>query len=287
MSQQENHEKIYIRIKKRLMDYKYHSFFYGLMTMVFAVFFTFSLIPFVPVIIAAILNIPPSSSWIIVLWFLCVVIFGVLFWIFQRLSRRIEEKYGITLEEKMYVLAYQALCYLKESLDPDHPIIGSKSKAERQVQRILTLLGQITIPKVTILKEESVQLLHMWNNLRNRLIPLMRRNPENAVSLLDALLDYLSRPELPRLVMLNRTMESIPEIVERNIYLDVKNALIKRSNLRHITMFALFTLVAFVIYNVHQIYFNASADSAFQLCLMLWIGLVGIYVSYLGLTKRK
>lgn len=286
MSDEERRKETYERIKKRLGDYRYRSAFLTLGAMVCALLFVLSLFPLVPGFIITILGLD-MYSWTVPLWFLCIGVFGVLFWIFQRFSRKIEEKRGITLEEKMYVLAYEALCHFKEYSDPNHPIIGSKLKAERRMQRILILLEEIALPNVTIVKEEAVQLWQLQNNLRTRLIPSMRIHHGNVHSLLIALVDYLSRPELPSLVALNKTMVSLPEIVERSIYLDVRSAFFKRSNLRHTTVFSVFAIFASFVYYVDINYFGAPTDAAFGLGLMFWVGIAAIYVTYLGLTMRK
>jgi hypothetical protein len=286
MSDEERRKETYERIKKRLGDYRYRSAFLTLGAMVCALLFILSLFPLVPGFIITILGLD-MYSWTVPLWFLCIGVFGVLFWIFQRFSRKIEEKRGITLEEKMYVLAYEALCHFKEYSDPNHPIIGSKLKAERRMQRILTLLEEIALPNVTIVKEEAVQLWQLQNNLRTRLIPSLRKYNGNVHSLLIALVDYLSRPELPSLVALNKTMVSLPEIVERSIYLDVRSAFFKRSNLRHTTVFSVFAIFASFVYYVDINYFGAPTDVAFGLGLMFWVGMAAIYVTYLGLTMRK
>jgi hypothetical protein len=287
MSVQESQEEIYKRTKKRLADYKFRSFIYEFGALVLGALFMFSFIPVVPLVIGISLQIPPADPLLYVLWFVCAVVFGVSFWNVQRLSKKIEEKYGVTFEERMYVPAYEALFFLKESSDPNHPVMSSKLKAERRIQSILTLFGQITISNVALLHEERVQLWHLWNNLRTRLLPLIRRNDTKAHPLLIALVDYLSRPELPRLKELNTTMASIPEMAERNIFLYIRTALLRRSNLRHIIVLGVFALIATGVYYVHRTYFDAPPATAFQLGLMFGVGLAGIYVGYLGLTKRK
>jgi uncharacterized membrane protein (GlpM family) len=286
MSDEERRKETYERIKKRLGDYRYRSAFLTLGAVVCALLFIFSLFPLVPAFIAASLGLA-QYDWSILLWFACIAVFGVLFWIFQRFSRKIEEKRGITLEEKMYVPAYEALCHFREYSFPNHPIRGSKLKAERRMQYILTLLGEIALPNVTIVREEAIQLWQLGNNLKTRLIPSMRRDNGNVHSLLIALVDYLSRPELPSLTALNKTIAPLPEIVERNIYLDARSAFFKRSNLRHTVVFSVFAIFGWFVYYVDINYLGATMSAAFQLGLMSLLGIAAIYVAYLGLTTRK
>jgi hypothetical protein len=286
MSDEERRKETYERIKKRLGDYRYRSTFLTLGTMVCALLFILSLFPLVPAVIAAILGLT-YYDWSILLWFVCIAVFGALFWIFQRFSRKIEEKRGITLEEKMYVPAYEALCHFREYMEPNHPIIGSKLKAERRMQYILTLLEQTAFPNVDIVKEQTVQFQRLYRSLRTRIIPSIRKYQGNVLQSLVAFVDYLSAPKLPSLVELNKTMESLPETVERNIYLDFRSALFKRSNLRHTTVFSSFAIFAMLVYYIDINYFDAPKDTAFGLGLMFWVGIAAIYVSYLALTRRK
>jgi hypothetical protein len=286
MSDEERRKETYERIKKRLGEYRYRSALLKLGALASAFLFIFSLFPIVPISIIDILGLD-MYSWSVPLWFLCIGVFIVLFWIFQRLSRKIEEKRGITLEEEMYVPAYETLCHFREYSDPNHPIIGSKLKAERRMQRILTLLGEIALPNVTIVREEAVQLWQLRNNLKTRLIPLMRKHNGNVHSSLIALVDYLSRPELPSLVTLNITMASLPEITEKNIYLDIISAFFKSSNLRHIGAVLAAGITALLIYYIDLNYFGASSHEAYALGVGSSIALVTLYVTYLGLTKRR
>lgn len=286
MSDGGRRKETYERTKKRLGEYRYRSALLKLGALASAFLFIFSLFPMVPIAIIAILGLD-MYSWSIPLWFLCMGVFIVLFWIFQRLSRKIEEKRGITLEEEMYVLAYEALCHFREYSDPNHPIKGSRLKAERRIQRVLTSLGEIAFPNITIVREEAGQIWQLRNNLRTRLIPSLRKHNGNVHSSLTTLVDYLSRPELPSLVALNKTMEFLPEIVERSIYLDFRSALFKRSNLRHTTVFSVFAIFAWFVYYLDINYFGASTDAAFALGLTFWVGIAAIYVAYLGLTIHK
>jgi len=293
MSLQESHEEIYKRVKKRLRDYRYLSGFLTLGTMAFALLFILSLFPLVPAILGAILSIT-YGDWVVWLWFLCIGVFGVLFWVFQRFAKKIEEKRGITLEEKMYVPAYEALCYLREYFDPDHPIIGSKLKAERRMRGILVLLGEIAFPNATIVKEEVAQLWQLSKNLRMKLIPSMRKHEGKDSNIIGnvhlsliALVDYLSKPELPSLVALNKGMASLPEKTERSIYEDVRTTFFKRSNLRHIAAFLVTGIAAWLIYFIDLNYFGSSLHEAYALGVVSLIALVTLYVTYLGLTKRR
>jgi len=287
MSDEEKRKETYERIKKRLEDYRYRSALLQLGTMGSAVLLILSVFPIVPILVMAFLPFYMSGNWLVPLWFTCIGVFFVLFWLFQRFSMKIEQKRGITLEEKMYVPAYEALCHFKEYSDPDHPIMGSKLKAERRMRYILTLLAGIALPNVTIVREEAIQLWQLWNNLKTRLTPSMRRDNGNVHSLLVALVDYLSKPELASLVALNIKLVSLPEIVERDIYLDVRSAFFKRSNLRHITMFSVFAIFGWFVYYIDINYFSAPTDTAFGLGLTFWLGIAAIYVTYLGLTARR
>lgn len=291
---QENHEEIYKRIKKRLADYRYRSGFFTLGTMVFAVLLILSLFPLVPILIAGYFGLA-YSDFAILLWFLCIGIFAVMFWIFQKVARSMEEKRGITLEERMYVHAYEALCHFREYFDPNHPIKSGKLKAERRVLSILTLLDGIRFPNTALIREEAVQLWQLRRNLRMKLLPSIKRflnvnDPNmtgNLHSLLIALVDYLSKPELLGLAALNKSMISLSEITERSIYDIFRSTLFKRSNMRHVMAFSIATAVALLISYVDLNYLGASPHDAFILWVGSTIALATLYVTYLGLTVRR
>jgi len=292
---QEKREEIYKQIKKRLADYRYRLGFLTLGTLIFAMLFILSLVPVVPAIIAGFLNLM-YTHWIAPLYFSCISAFGALFWIFQRFVKKIEEKRGIALEERMYVYAYEASCHLREYLDPDHPIKSGKLKAERKVQRILTLFAGIVYPNAVLMRDETVQLWQLGKNLRMKLLPSMKKHRnlddsrnimENVNSSLTALVDYLSKPDLPSLVALNQRMMSLPETKERSASDYVKNTLLKRSNLRHVLVFSAAIAAAFLVAFVDLTYLGASLHEAFILWIGSSIALATLYVTYLGLTVRR
>jgi len=294
MSLQESREETYNRIKKRIKFYRYRFGFFAVGTLVFGLLLILSVFPLVPIAIASLLDIL-YSNWTLPLWFSCIGIFAVLLWIFQRFAKKIKEESGITLEEEMYVHAYEALCHLREYSDPNHPIIGGKSKAERRVSDILTLLGNTEVPNATLIREEVAQLWQLRENLRTRLLPSIKKYPKgidsgtwnNAISSLNVLIDYLSKPELPSLVALNKKMTSLPEITEISIYDFFRSALLKRSNLRHVMAFSVASVVAMLISYVDLNYLDASHHDAFTLGVSSFIALVTLYVTYLGLTVRR
>jgi uncharacterized membrane protein len=115
----------------------------------------------------------------------------------------------------------------------------------------------------------------------------MRRDNGNVHSLLVSLVDYLSKPELASLVALNKTMVSLPEIAERSIYLSGRSAFFKSSNLRHIAAVLVTGIAAWLIYFIGLNYFGASLHEAYSLGVVSLIALVTLYVTYLGLTKRR
>jgi hypothetical protein len=174
MSLQESHEETYKQTKKRLREYRYR---YGLVTaglMIFTLLFILSLFPAVPVVIVGALGIIYSNL-VVPLWLSCIMIFGVLTWMCQRFAKKIEEKRGITLEERMYVHAYEAFNHLREYIDRIHPIASGKLKAQRKVLRILTLLEEIKFPNTTLVREEAVQLWQLTENLRMRILPSIKK----------------------------------------------------------------------------------------------------------------
>jgi hypothetical protein len=79
----------------------------------------------------------------------------------------------------------------------------------------------------------------------------------------------------------------LPEITERSIYVDVRSAFFKRSNLRHVVAFSIAGITALIISYVGLNYFGASLYEAYTLGIGSLIALVTLYVTYLGLTVRR
>lgn len=295
MSEEEKRKVTYERIKKRLGDHRYLSAFLAIGEMVSAALFVFSLFPLVPVIVLSLLGPSANSSWIVPLWFICIGVFSVLFWLFQRFYKKVEQKRGITLEERIYVLAYESLRSLNEYLDPEHPISGSGSKAVRRLRDVDSVFGSTGFPYMSLIGEAASQMGQLRGNLETRLIPAISRSldrtdtrsAEDARSILVALLDYLSKPQLPELVALNKRMSSLPQVTEKNVSRYFKDALLKRSNLRHAVVFSIFAVFASMAYYVDINYLDAPTYTGFEFGLMFFAGLVGIYVTYLGVTGRR
>lgn len=294
MIDQKQREDTYKKIKNRIEDKRYLSAFLTMGTVALAVLLVLSLFPLVPIIIAALTGLAPTSLTIVYLWFFCIFLFGGLFWIFQRFDQKIEVKRGITLEERMYVKAYESMCLIRERLDPDHPVLGSGSKAVRRLIEIVYLLESVGFPNAVLVREQANQFWHLRNNLKTRLIPSISKAlnmndsklMETIFSAITDFLDYLLRPQLVDLASLNQKMLVFPESKDRSISEDIKALLLRRSNLRHVMAFSTCAVISLLIFYVDS-YLGASQSEAFTLGIGSIIALVTLYVTYLGLTKRK
>jgi hypothetical protein len=101
------------------------------------------------------------------------------------------------------------------------------------------------------------------------------------------MLDYLSKPQLGGLVALNEIMSSLPQVTEKNVFGYFKDTLLKQSSLRHTVVFSVFAIFACLAYYVDINYFDATMNAGFEFGLMFFLGLLAIYVTYLGLTVRR
>lgn len=290
MSLQKNREETYKRIKKRLREYTYKSGFLTMGTTLFGALFIFSLIPVVPAIVISYLRLS-FSDWALVSWFLFAAVFGALFWLFQRLGGNNEVKLAMTLEEKMYVPAYEALCAAEEFLDPHHSVLSSKTKATARLQRIDALMLSTGLPfSISIMGDAVSQMRQLRRNLKHRLRPAIRnmRQGDQVVSpILGELVDYLSKPTMPMLVALNSKIAPLPEYTERGLYEVFASSILRRSNLRHTGVFSIFGIFSLFVYFMDINYFGATKDTAFGLGLMFFLGIAAIYVTYLSLTVRR
>jgi hypothetical protein len=292
MSQKEGNDESYTKVKKRIQEYKIRNFFAKFGSFVFALLTIFSFVPLVPIFLTSYFLIP--SIFLIPIWIICVILFVWMFIIFQKYDKKIEKTFGITLEEKMFVSAYEALCFLREYLDPKHPILGSKMKVIRRLKDIDYLLNSIEIPNFTIINQETNQLNQLETNLRNRLVPsiakIQKNNPdanEKISSILAILVDYLTAPKLDVLTILNGDLASLPESNEKGVSRYVTDAVLKRSNARHIFVFSGIAVVSFIASYVDFYYLAASASDAFALGVGSCIEIIAVYAAYLALISRK
>jgi hypothetical protein len=293
MSVQESNEETYKRIKKRLGDYRYRSAFLSWGTLAFVVLFIFSLVPIVPAIIIGSLGLL-NTDWVLVSWFLCAVVFGGLFWIFQKFAGIIQAKRGILLEERMYVYAYEALHFLKEYSVPNHPVLSGKSNAIRQLRNIDYLLESTRFPYVSIIGDEVGQVWLLRENLKHRLRPSIKnlqlndaKGMQATFSAVTELVGYLSKPTLSGLVALNRTMVSLPTVTKKGILEDFMSVILRRSNLRHVAVLSIFAAFAWVVSYVDLNQLGATSSAAFEFGLMFLLTIAAIYVAYLALSVRK
>lgn len=287
------HRDTYNHIKKRLKDYRYRYIIFTTGTVISFLALILSVLPFVPVAIVTALGL--SIEWNLIMWVVSIVGFSLVFLIFQRLVRNTLEKRGITLEEKMYIPAYESLINFREYTDPNHPIQSGKPKAVSKLRSISVLIEEVGFPYIEIVREERLQLSQLWRNLRTRLIPSIEKringdDPETlryANSSLIALLEYLSEPELDRLKTLNQTMEFLPETQERNIFLDFKTMVFRRTNLRHAIVFFVIALATSFIAYIDLNIVGGDLNAAYTLGITSFLAMTAIYVAYLGLSTPR
>lgn len=287
------HRDTYNHIKKRLKDYRYRYIIFTTGTVISFLALILSVLPFVPVAIVTALGL--SIEWNLIMWVVSIVGFSLVFLIFQRLVRNTLEKRGITLEEKMYIPAYESLINFREYTDPNHPIQSGKPKAVSKLRSISVLIEEVGFPYIEIVREERLQLSQLWRNLRTRLIPSIEKringdDPETlryANSSLIALLEYLSEPELDRLKTLNQTMEFLPETQERNIFLDFKTMVFRRTNLRHAIVFFVIALATSFIACIDLNIVGGDLNAAYTLGITSFLAMTAIYVAYLGLSTPR
>jgi hypothetical protein len=203
MSVKRAQKDIYDQIKKRVAEYNVRYALAVLLSLASAIFFIFSIVPLIPYAIAL------YFGWdIVIVWLVCVSTSILAFSQSSKLVHTLNAKYGITLEEKMFLRAYESLKFLEEYLDPQHPIMSSRMKAVRKLERIYDLLDSTewSLPNVSIVREQAGQLAALQANLKKRLMPAIeniapnrekdRATSETSRLALQALVEYLTQPEL-------------------------------------------------------------------------------------------
>jgi hypothetical protein len=297
----EEYIALYDQIKKRISDYRLTHGFLVFCTFICAILFVFSLLPLVPVAIFDFIGLTTTSAansiLFLIFWVVCVVILGYLFSRLNKKTLRVEEKYGITLEERLYLRAYESMKFLEQYLDPKHPIASSKMKAVRKLTDIDYLLdsSQWRIPNIYVLSEEAQQMKDFKRNLERKLIPAIKKSRgEKDKEILDtsratlrAMVEHLARPELVKLQLLNDGMSSLPEITERGIYVRVKTTISQPSNLKHILAIGLAAILSFAAAYADIVIFSATEHDAYALGIYSLIGIVGVYATFVALKKSK
>jgi hypothetical protein len=287
-----NQQELYTKIKKRLDDYRYRSHFAKFSTLSFALLLILSLFPIVPIVIVSILGYPASSSSVIMVsWFGCIFSFGILFAISERISKRIEQKRGITLEEKLFAKAYEALCCLNEFFDTSHPVLSGKKKAIRKLWDIVYAIGNTSFPYSILVADEAFNLYTLSSNLSQKLIPQLEKSNtipmEKIISSIESVVNYFSAPRLPSLIDLNQSFLELPLIPDRSVSKKVITSIAKPSNSRHVLAFGSMAIITLLITYVGITFIGVNLQESYILAIGSMIGLVAIYVTYLGLTNPQ
>ena len=283
----------YDQIKTRVAEYNVRHTLAVLLSFAFAMFFIFSILPLIPFFIALYFGFD-----IVFVWLSCLVISSLAFWQSGKLIRKLNVKYGVTLEEKMFLRAYESLKFLEEYLDPQHPIVGSKIKAVRKLERICDLLDSTewSLPNVSIVQEQAVQLAALWANLKKRLIPSIENISPNRDEIfaalepsrlvLQALVEYLTQPRLDGLASVNNQMLSLTETTQKSVFLQIKGLITKPSILKRILVISSAPAFAVAASYTDLVYFDAKPSDAFNVGIAVIIGIFAIYVTYLVGTRN-
>ena len=156
------------------------------------------------------------------------------------------------------------------------------------------MLNSIEIPNFTIINQETNQLNQLETNLRNRLVPAINKIQENSPnsfdkisSIITLLVDYLTKPKLEVLTLLNGNLASYPESKEKGVSRYITDAVLKGSNARHIIVFSGIAIVSFLASYVDFYYLASSASDAFALGVGSCIGIVAVYAGYLALIGSR
>jgi len=275
----------YERIKKRVSTYKKASYIFQALQFILAMLFIFSLVPIIP----AALDLLFDTSLLILWWPICLVAFGILLYISNRVYNQILSTRRITLEEMLYVIAFETLKLLDEYLDSVHPVAGSKNKAVRKLQSMSYLLESTDwqIPNISILKDGAEPIMEFRNNLITRLTPSIRGKDkgkiEKAYSALKLFLDFLAQPQISGLIKTNKELDQLPPVSQRGIL----SSILMRPMAKNLLAFSFITAIAVVVYCVDIFYMNPTPHEALSLFVATFIGGAGVYVTYLTLKSRK
>jgi hypothetical protein len=101
------------------------------------------------------------------------------------------------------------------------------------------------------------------------------------------LVGYSFKPNLESLVLLNGDLSKLPGKTRKDLFHYITDAILKRSTLSHVFVLSGIIVLSFFVSYLDTNWFSASGHEAFTLGIGTFIGLVAIYVAYLGLTGRK
>jgi hypothetical protein len=295
MSVKRAQKDTYDQIKKRVTEYNVRYVLAILLSSALAMFFIFSVLPLIPITIILYLRFDLALLWLV--WPVCMVTSFLAYSQSSKLIRTLNAKYGITLEEKMFLRAHESLKFLEEYLDPQHPIMGSRMKAARKLDRIYDLLDSTewSLPNVSIVREQAVQLAALQANLKMRLIPAIENITSNRDKdlatletsrlALQALVEYLTQPQLDGLTNVNKQMQPLTEITRKSISLQIKHLITKPSILKRILVISSAPAFAAAASYFDVVYLDAKPSDAFVVGIAVVIGILGIYVTYLVGTR--
>ena len=122
------------------------------------------------------------------------------------------------------------------------------------------------------------------------IIKIQRNNPdanERISSIIASLVDYLIKPKIDVLTLLNDNLAKLPEDKEKSASHFVTDAVLKRSNALHTFVFSGIVAISFLASYVDFYYLAARASDAFALGVGSCIGIVAVYAAYLALIRHK
>jgi len=195
----------------------------------------------------------------------------------------------VTLEERMYIPTFEALVFLDEYFDPQHPITKSKGRAVIKLKTLERLLksSDWQIPNISIVKERADHFRRFRRNLVTQLTPSIEQEDKDDLKkgylALEKFHDYLLNPQVSALVKINESMSSLPRVSKRGILQRVW----MNVTTRRVLPIILIVITACVVFHVDTIYMNANSHDAFSLTILSSIGLIGVYATYLTLRYRK
>jgi len=277
------YEKLSTRQRLYQESIRYVNIFIGIGGLLFFL----SIIPIAPAILQELLfrffNILYDFYF---LWGLCIIISFILIGIGSWINKRRVAPPELSPRESMFLKAIDAIKDIETYLNQE--IEFSKIQAIKKLSQIERKLYEPSRTKSLwkdLTKNTEDELRDLKNNLKDRLIPVLKSGGEEEIQQLHPILEdfakYLLHPDTSAIKELNNKLRKLPTAITREITIPLFE---KYPRLRHVLYEICFAVAGYVAYRIGIDLIHISNEHAYYVGCLIWVTLTAAYMG--GILKK-
>jgi hypothetical protein len=253
----------------------------------------FSLIPFIPGVIAIIFGVQNDYSIVMPLWFSCIFVFMGIFIVAQRYSQKITRKVGFSLEQELFLLGYDTLSNIIDYMSHQSSK-SAKKKAVQKISELTNLLHNVSFPAMQLIRNDTEIFYSVVINM-NKLVTLINRMNKidtkyqsEIIEAITKLLDYAVTPKFESLVIVNNALLAlpVPEKTVGKLGIFKTTVVRNKSIIQYVVVFVLAVVVPYIVYQF-DISLGAEPHDAFTPAFSALVFVVMGYLAILNLTRKS